>query len=226
MAGWDWVLTDKGIGVAKQQGGSARVAVLVPHRDERDYRQWWMWFSGAMQKPPDTATFHARGFSLTTNREFLVMKAMEIPEITHLYFLDDDVLPPDNCIDALLAMDTPLAAGLYRAKKRKGEGGLAAWMYDQEHQGYMPITLDQKGRYVAVDVTGLGCCMIQRRVFEKLRKPWFRWDPPPGVSEDFYFFEECAAQLRYKPVVDMEMKCGHIATIVLDCEGSWDMTSV
>lgn len=227
MAGWDWELTDKGIAIVQPKGGGhQRVAVLIPHRNAYDWREWWMWFVGNMKKPVETATFHARGFSLCTNREFLVAKALEIPEITHMFFLDDDTIPPDNVIEGLLAMKTPLAAGLYRSKKRKGEGGLAAWMYSMEHRGYMPINLQQKTRYVTVDVTGLGCCLIERQVFEKLRKPWFRWDPPPGVSEDFYFFEECAAQLRYKPVIDMEMRCKHIGEVSLDVEGNWDMPTV
>lgn len=227
MAGWDWVLNDNGIAVAQpKQGGPQRVAVLVPHRDARDWREWWMWFSGNMKKPVEVATFHARGFSLTTNRTFLVKKALEIPDLTHIFFLDDDTIPPDNVLEGLLAMQTPLAAGLYRAKKRKGEGGLAAWMYSQEHKGYMPINLDQKGRFVAVDVTGLGCCLIEKWVFEKLPEPWFRWDPPPGISEDFWFFSQCEGLLHIKPIVDMEMRCRHIGEVALDVEGNWDMTAV
>jgi hypothetical protein len=229
MAGWD-----------KGEEPKTKVAILIPHRDEKDYREWRVWFEH-LPKPEGTIWFEARGFSLTTNREYLAKQALALPDVTHLLWLDDDTLPPphsevkDKNVFDLLQMNVPLASGIYMAKKRKGERGLAAWMYDAERKGYIPIDAAQGSRYVQVDVAGLGCTLAQRWVFEKLSEPWFLWGVPPALSEDFYFFDKCAKELTYelngaktavRPIVDMEMKCRHFGCYVSDTDGSFDLPGI
>jgi hypothetical protein len=153
---------------------------------------------------------------------------------------DDTVCPPHNlCKDQnifdLVKVGHPLISGIYMAKKRRNERGLAAWMKHPNNMGYIPIDMKQSARYVEVDVAGLGCCMIQRWIFEQLPEPWFKWDIPPGVSEDFYFFEKCAKSFTYevqgvvkplRPVVDMEMKCRHIGLYISDTDGTFDLPEI
>ena len=142
-----------------------------------------------------------------------------------MFFLDDDVLPPDDILLQLLGLDVPIACGLYMAKKKKDERTLAAWVINHDSKGqelYTGISPEQAARHVYVDVTGLGCALIKREIFEKVGEPWFHWDPPPAPSEDFFFFLKVAREIGVKPLIDMKMLCKHIGTFVVDCEGGFD----
>lgn len=209
-----------GMSWERQQINKQKVIILVPHRGESDYRQWRDWFLTGLQMPPGTTYLEMRGMSLTTQRTKLVLDALSGPA-EYLFFLDDDVMGPPNLLATLLSYELPIAAGLYWAKKRIEERGLAAWMKASEDgNGYLPIELKQNGRLIQVDVTGLGCCLIHRSVFEKTTFPWFEW-PPEGPSEDFWFFEKVSRELGIKPVVDMELRCDHIGLFALRGDGTF-----
>jgi hypothetical protein len=192
--------------------------ILIPHRDEQDYRQWKSWWDMKLVRPPGTAHLEARGVSLTTNRTYLVQEALKTAA-SHFLFLDDDVIAPDNLIESLIAMKVPIACGVYMAKKSKKDRTLAAWM--KAPGGYSGISNVQPGRYVQVDVTGLGCVLIHRSVFERVSQPWFVWEPN-SISEDFYFFEKVTAEINVKPLIDMNMKCLHIGLFTVNNEGEFD----
>ena len=129
----------------------------------------------------------------------------------YLFFLDDDIFGPNNGLTTLMGLGLPIACGLYMAKKSKEERGLAAWMSNPGGKGYLPIQLNQNGRFVQVDVTGLGFALIHRSIFERLSQPWFDW-PVGGPSEDFYFYEKVWKELQIKPVIDMDTWCWHTGT--------------
>lgn len=194
------------------------LAILIPHRDEQDYRQWKSWWDIKLVKPPNTTYLETRGVSLTTNRTYLVQEALKTAA-SHFLFLDDDVVGPDNLIESLIAMKAPIACGVYMAKKSKKERTLAAWM--KAPGGYAGISNIQPSRYVQVDVTGLGCALIHRSVFERVKPPWFVWEPN-SISEDFFFFEKVAAEIGIKPICDMDMKCLHLGIFSVDTNGEFD----
>ena len=200
----------------------AKVVILIPHRDEHDYRQWRDWWHGSLEKPPGTLWLESRGLSLTTNRTQLVRMALQ-RDATHFFFLDDDVIAPNNVIPTLLAPNLPIVCGLYMAKKTKETRGLSAWM--KRGAGYATIAPQQNGRYAVVDVTGLGCVMIHRSVFERVPEPWFVWDPD-SISEDFFFFEKVTKELNIKPVIDLEMRCLHLGVFAMDTNNEFDTLGI
>ena len=194
--------------------------ILVPHRGESDYRQWRDWFLAGLQKPPGTGFLEIRGLSLTTSRTKLVMEALKTTA-QYFFFLDDDLIGPDDALLTMLGYQLPIVSGLYMAKKRKEERGLAAWMKVQDDPpGYLPIDPKQNGRFAQVDVIGLGCCLLHRSIFERLSQPWFEWKVD-GVSEDFYLFDKVSSELGIKPMLDMELGFSHIGTFLLDTDGSF-----
>ena len=201
----------------------AKVIILIPHRDEHDYRQWRDWWHAGLQKPPGTTWLESRGLSLTTNRTQLVRMALQ-RDATHFFFLDDDVIAPNDVIPTLLAPNLPIVCGLYMAKKTKSERGLTTFMKVSE-KGYATIGLEQAGRYVQVDVTGLGCVLIHRSVFERTPEPWFVWDPE-GPSEDFFFFEKVFKEIGVKPVADMNCRCIHIGVFAMDTNNEFTTLEV
>lgn len=228
MAGWDLALETKPAPEQSQSpkwpgmpaGAIAHIGVLIPHRSEFDLRVWKEWWD-MTPKPQGMIRLEERGMSLTTARTHLIQQALEHKELTHFFFLDDDVIPHDNVWQELVNVNAPLACGVYMSRKKKGERGLAAWMKHPSGSGYTPIALHQPMRYLQVDVTGLGCALIHRWVFENLTMPWFEW-ASPGPSEDFYFFEKCFKELGIKPIMDLGSQCRHIGTWSMDCTGEVD----
>lgn len=203
-------------------GQQIKIVMLLPHRDEKRYGIWddrlWM-----MEKPKDTMNLQCRGMDVATSRNHLVQMVLnnkDMDTYTHLFWLDDDVMPPMDVLPRLVKASIPIACGLYMAKKQANQRGLAAWCAapGKGPGVYIPIDRKQSGRYVEVDVTGMGCALITRKVFEKLKPPWFVWDPPPAVSEDFYFFERCSKELGLKPIIDMECACEHLGAFSLSID--------
>lgn len=196
--------------------------ILVSHRNEVDYRVWRDWFRLSLQKPDGTTWLEMRGLSLVTSRNGLVTEALK-SDAEYLFFVDDDIIAPGNIIPVLMGHSRPIACGLYWAKKKKAERCLAAWM--KVPAGYAAIAPQQNGSLIQVDVTGLGCALVHRSVFEKISQPWFDWKYG-GPSEDFYFYEKAAAEAGIKPVVDMSMACRHIGTFSIEPDGSFETLEI
>lgn len=200
----------------------AKVIILIPHRDEHDYRQWRDWWHNGLQKPPGTTWLESRGLSLTTNRTQLVRLALQ-RDATHFFFLDDDVIAPNDVIPSFLAANLPIVCGLYMTKKSKGQRGLSAWM--KRGGGYAAIAPQQNGRYATVDVSALGCCLLHRSIFERVPEPWFVWDPD-SISEDFFFFEKVFKKIGVKPTADMECRCLHLGIFAMDTNNEFDTLGI
>lgn len=208
------------------------VVILMPHRSEMDYREWRDWYFAGLQKPPDTTYLEVRGYDIVTARNYLAAEALK-SQAEYLFWLDDDLVGPPNVIEALIAASrgsgSPIASGLYMAKKKAEERGLAAWMkaanpasgspWASPRPGYVSLLPKQAGRFIKVDAVGLGCCLIHRSVFEKTPKPWFEWGEQLGPGEDFTFFQKVAQHLNVTPVVDMDCRFWHIGTFKVDCDG-------
>lgn len=207
---------DRSRPLTRIQSANQKVMVLIPHKGESGYRQWERWWKEGLVKPPGTSYLEQRGLSLTTNRTGLVIEALK-SDAEYFFFLDDDVIGPNEMLATLLSHRLPIACGLYMAKKRKEDRGLAAWM--KRGNGYATIAPEQDARLVQVDVTGLGCALIHRSVFERVPQPWFVWEFG-GISEDFFFFEKVNREIGIKPIIDFEMKCKHIGTFIIDTDNT------
>ena len=63
-------------------------------------------------------------------------------------------------------------------------------------------------------MTGMGCCLIKRELFEKTKFPWFQDfyfndNPDHHSHEDYYFYQQLAAQGIY-PWITPKVICGHV----------------
>jgi hypothetical protein len=138
---------------------------------------------------------------------------------THLFWLDSDHVfenpqNPNEALRLLYMCDAPIAAGLYRSKQKAGFN-YAAWV--KTDKGYTPIQ-SWTGNWVRVDVTGLGCCLVKREVFEKVPKPWFHWEEEDAVSEDFFFFEKARAA-GYEARIFSEVRLSHLGDLKVLSDG-------
>jgi len=158
--------------------------------------------------------------SLPLARNILAQQALDAGS-THLFWIDSDHVfeqPPDDPNEALRMLyecNASIAAGLYRAKQKIGFN-YAAWL--KVEGGYTPIQR-WTGNWIRVDVTGMGCCLIKREVFEAVPKPWFHWEEDDAPSEDFSFYEK-ANQKGYEVRIFTEVKLSHLGDLKVLSDGS------
>ncbi len=210
-----------------------KLAILLPHRDNMDYRAWRDWYHFGLQKPDGTTFMEINGLPVNLAREKMINDVLK-GDSEWIFFLDDDLICPNNIILQMMSYNLPICCGLYWAKKKKSERGLAAWMKAPDNvyngpwsrlNGYIAIEHNvihnQQSKLIQVDVTGLGCALIKREVIEKLSTPRFDWQVEKS-SEDFAFFEKCERELNIFPVIDTTMQCRHIGVFSIEPDGSFE----
>jgi hypothetical protein len=167
------------------------------------------------------AAVHRQPVALARNA--LVHVLLRYPEATHLFFLDDDTLPPADAVQRLLRHDVPIVSGFVVER---------AWPYNPS--AYQHVKPDgTSGRYTSLtrfrpglqtaDAVGAACLLIRRDVFERMEPPWFDFRCGPelesSVGEDIAFCER-ARRLGYRIHLDFDVQCGHITRQVVgwrDC---------
>lgn len=145
-------------------------------------------------------------------------------EMTHLLFIDSDVVPPDDALEKLIAADQPFITGLYPSMRQTPAGEIVkvfnAFVYgDDGNGGYglLPI-MGGEGGIAPIDRAGAGCLLIAREVIEKVGQPWFKFQyRENGImyfGEDIDFCKK-AQDAGYQLYAHADVKCNHFKTIML-----------
>jgi GT2 family glycosyltransferase len=130
-----------------------------------------------------------------------------------LFFLDDDVLVPEDIVKRLLYRNVEIVSALYYRRAAPIEPVL----YRAVNGSIRPLEngTPLKG-LMEVDYVGCGCLLVHRRVFEKVLYPWFEYkigrrDLPEReqISEDFDFCRKARAA-GFKVFVDADIHCHHL----------------
>jgi hypothetical protein len=83
--------------------------------------------------------------------------ALARDDITHLWLVEDDMILPSNTLQLMLDMDKAVVTADYPVNKN-GRGA---------------ILRDKGGKVL---ITGTGCLLVKREVFDELKYPYFRTD--------------------------------------------------
>lgn len=84
-------------------------------------------------------------------------RALKQANITHLFFVEDDMILPPDCLQRMLLADVDVATYDYPVLK-SGQGA---------------VFYDPSGKVI---FCGTGCMLVKREVFDHLTKPYFRTD--------------------------------------------------
>jgi len=226
------------------------MAVLFPHRG-----LWHAEFVEATWKPLTMArldwcdkNFHlCRVPSLPNARNTLVQQFLNGTD-EYCLWIDEDMIvetptmkmgevelgDPNRAMyllyQALKESGESIATGLYRAKQKHGFH-YAIWNAVTKPDGEIGFQHIQKwnppeANWFSVDVTGLGFCVMHRRVFEALRdagygtneKPFFHWEHPGSRSEDFDMLMK-ARELGFKTWCLTDVKLSHMGQLVVETGG-------
>lgn len=153
---------------------------------------------------------------------FLDQKA----NMTHLFFIDADTVPPFDALEKMLVLDKPVVTGLTPMLQYDKEKQVWGTMYN----AFKETTKDEEGKPLTevVDITGGAvpvhrfggsCLLIKREVFEKIQKPYFKFDLKDNgiehrVSEDIWFAEK-VREAGIEMVAHTGVVCGHYKQVRL-----------
>lgn len=136
------------------------------------------------------------------------------------YFLslEQDVIPPPDIIQRLLAHKKEVVAGLYFVNKEKNTNGVITveprpLVYvevpdmDPDKMYYLNKDFAQNSnQLIEAYATGLGCILISKEVLSKIP---FRYEPEVDCYDDVFFAKDLKEK-GIKLFVDLSIKCEHL----------------
>ena len=133
---------------------------------------------------------------------------------SHILFIDSDVVPPDNSLDLMLAVNRPIVCGIYPLLLRSTICMSVARRCPDNTYDFFANCGNEP---FEVDAGGMGCCLIERSVLERLDRPWFCFSQRSDgtlFGEDLHFFEK-AAGLGVRPLAVPQVQCSHFRVVDL-----------
>ncbi len=168
------------------------------------------------------------GLPVNIAREVFAREALAMGA-KYLFFLDSDQIIPPNSIIYLMQLRLPIVSGLYYSKRNM----YCAWMPNDDGKTFRLANEKDlpPNSTIEVGATGLGCTLIDTRIFKEIPEPRFPWtqmhpernDIPDEFSEDFNFCRK-VHNAGFPIYVATGLRCGHEWEISFDPEGRPDST--
>jgi hypothetical protein len=151
--------------MVREEGDRYDVAILIPTRGMVSQK-----FANALaslQKPPSNLLEWEAGHQIDTSRNLMVSKAMSLGAKS-VFFLDSDVIPPQDALMKLIAVDMPVVSGAYFSRAHPYH-----MMAKVEGKPLDHNLVNDSNIHEATEV-GMGCCLIDIRVFHRIGMalPW------------------------------------------------------
>ena len=153
------------------------------------------------------------------NITLAAIEAYEAGHITHLWWLDDDIIVPTGALEKLMAHDVPAVGAVYYTNALKPVA------YDIEPFRFLE-SVPASGLH-PVGGLGMGCTLIDCQVLIEMRKHfgdsvWFATSThfnadktPLFYGEDVWFFKRLQ-EMGYQTHIDCDITCGHVHYSVID----------
>lgn len=213
-------------------GPGLKVAICIPSTPLVDIR-WALALPQILSSAPVGSTFFAQWrYGVAESREQLYLDALaQVPDLTHLLFVDTDMLPNPDCLKLLIEDNKPIVSAAYfnslytGAAAWRDEGALrVSYMNGQFVNMFTGKTCDPVQE---CDKVGMGFCLWKKEVFtETLKdeeKPIFYYKVDGNMakmlSEDFYAFEKLR-KYGVKPFVDFRAQAIHLKSFFVNYDGN------
>ena len=149
-------------------------------------------------------------------RNSLVLKAMAC-ECTHIWMTDTDQVYPQDVLMRLLEHDLDIVAAKVHRRYPPYDPVLLRGTLDNfddvpDHEWGV-----DGGQLIEVDSTGFGSVLIDMKVFEEIKRPWFDFDlytRKEPVGEDVGFYIK-AREAGFRVFVDCSIKIGHLVRMTI-----------
>lgn len=163
-------------------------------------------------KGDDLVFEYVKGYDCAKARNDIAKRALE-GAFDYVLMVDSDVVIPDDTLEKMMEFPADICLGVYPRKNGSHEAEL-----------FKPGTFSFEERFKLSELTeprikikggGLGCALVNTRVFKQLPYPWFVYecyDNGVILSEDLYF---CMMAEDFTIEADTRVRCGHITKDVL-----------
>lgn len=169
----------------------------------------------------------AHGQSPARNRNTMIQLALD-NDMTHILFLDDDVVPRPDILKRLLSHDKDIVTGLYLMRSHPH----LPILFDESYtNGACRFTILRPGLKGLVEVknTGLGAALIKTDVFRRMSDdlPWVRLGQceKDHWCDDIDFFNRARDIYGYKIWCDLDCPVGHMLSATIfpmrQEDGTW-----
>ena len=159
---------------------------------------------------PDTKWSYVSSRDAGVGRSTIVYFALKDPEVTHIYFVDYDVVPPNGTLQKLLAHDVSIVAGIYPMLTTE-----LSWSFKVDGEWRLQSELLPDELTEATCVGG-STLLVKREVFEKLESPCFKIvykevdDSGKCYDEgEDEYFSRIVREAGFKIMVDPTIICEH-----------------
>ena len=134
--------------------------------------------------PPDKTILFMKGGYVHVNRRNVVKRALEM-NVTHVMFIDHDMVFPPTGIDRLFKQKKDIIGGQYNVRAFPATSTVK--MEDENGHFINWNTLPEEPFQCAA--LGTGFMLIDINVFKKVEEPWFFFADLDGdeMTEDVYF---------------------------------------
>lgn len=152
----------------------------------------------------------------------------------YIFFVDSDVVVPENALVDLYGMQWYFVTGTYPRKEadtitNSDPYTTLYWHSEKNKTAYspyfMPFSALQKGCIIQVDCCGFGCTLLRKDLFAELEPPFFFMakeecskgdddsDLPYCLGEDMYFCRQ-VVQKGLQIWAHGSVQCGHVGRFV------------
>ena len=194
-------------------GKPLKLSILVPTRDLiHSHFSYCLaeLYKTTTQMNIDTYLFFDSSTILLNQREKLIEKALDIKS-DYVLWLDSDMMFPSTTALRLLNHGTDIVGCNYR--KRSKDGKTVAYEDVSNWDTWLPMQVQDK--LVKVEGVGMGCLLMNTKVFENLKKPYFEFvysdETNDWHGEDFYL-QKKLRDLGYEVYIDtlLSMDIKHV----------------
>lgn len=169
-----------------------------------------------------------RGYDVANARNQIAKSTLEGGYDYCLMVDNDEVLPEDalknlleteascplgHCMAVGYCLSRPSGGANTSGRTTAFKFGGKDYVVDDAYKIHELTDLRDKGvTKIQIRGSGLGCALIHKSIFEKMRYPYFKWvlyDSGSQLSEDLYFCEQFP-KIKTPIFVDTRVLCGHL----------------
>jgi hypothetical protein len=172
------------------------IAVPCPESVASEFAQSLALLSGHLVSQGHTINVGVSiGSYLAKNRRDLVEYFLKT-EFEYILWLDSDMAFPPDAGQRLLEHDADIVACNYRRRRFPNPSFVASRYNGKFFNEPEEVELKEDSPETEfVDSIGLGCCLMKKGVFDKVKSPYFMIDfdkkKKIEIGEDIYFFKQC-----------------------------------
>ncbi len=157
-------------------------------------------------------------YDVSMMRNFIVKEALK-ENYDYIFFIDADMVYPEDSIIKLLASGKDIIGGYYIGRKEPMNPVHFKQILNVPEMAKIENCITPSNEIVEQAAGGFGGVLVKRSVLEKMSFPWFRCtyndEDSSWLGEDIYFFQK-ASELGLKSYVDTNVKYGHIINAAIN----------